>query len=152
MFNKLHNKKKNQKPTKNTKKKHHYNDKPMPLITSYLFNPEQPSPFITIGALTTSTWWLQITSWYIYIYIYIYLCNYACQKYVIPWGVCTCSGVSTSTSTALYMCRDIVFGEKVWKLPATSRIIQSPAGCGISPWLPCFFFPPGAAFGCVPIC
>lgn len=46
----------------------------MPLITSYLFNPEQPSPFITIGALTTSTWWLQITSWYIYIYIYIYTC------------------------------------------------------------------------------
>lgn len=35
MFNKLHD-----------KKHHHY--KPIPLITSYLLNPEQPSPFVTI--------------------------------------------------------------------------------------------------------
>lgn len=42
MFNKLHDKK-------------HHNYKPIPLITPYLFNPEQPSPFITILALITST-------------------------------------------------------------------------------------------------
>lgn len=45
----------------------------MPLITSYLFKSEQPSLVTTIGALTTSTWWLHITSWYIYVYIYIYV-------------------------------------------------------------------------------
>lgn len=43
MFNKLHD------------KKHLY--KPVPLITTYLLNPEQPSPFGTIWALITSTWW-----------------------------------------------------------------------------------------------
>lgn len=62
VFNKLHD-----------KKHHHY--KPIPLITSYLLTPEQPSPFGTMGALITSTWWpkksLHDTE----------LCNYTSQKY-----------------------------------------------------------------------
>lgn len=68
MFNKLHDKK-------------HHQYKPIPLITSYLLNPEQPSPFVTIWALITSTWWpKKITSWY------IELCNYTFQKYFIVVG------------------------------------------------------------------
>lgn len=65
-FNKLHD------------KKHPY--KPIPLITTYLLNPEQPSPFVTIWALITSTRWpkksLHDTR----------LCNYTFQKYFIALG------------------------------------------------------------------
>lgn len=51
MFNKLHDKK-------------HHQYKPIPLITPYLLDPEQPSPFVTRWALITSTWWpKKIPSW-----------------------------------------------------------------------------------------
>lgn len=59
-------------------KKHPY--KPIPLITTYLSNPEQPSPFVTIWALITSTWWPKKSlhdTW---------LCNYTFQKYFIALG------------------------------------------------------------------